>query len=107
MDFPIVDLIEEKYRAKGLATLILQGEVYCLPGSVFIVPKSSLDYLDGEKFLTVWSKEREMAFTRRKWQAYHTPRHQIEILPPLWITSRETPMDRDASTCVTGLWSEI
>ena len=40
---------EEKYRAEGLHALILQGEVYCLPDNVFIVPKSSLDYLDGAK----------------------------------------------------------
>ena len=40
---------EEQYRAKGLHALILQGDVYCLPDSVFIVPKSSLDCLDGAK----------------------------------------------------------
>lgn len=40
---------EEKYRAEGLHALILQGEVYCLPDNVFIVPRSSLDYLDGAK----------------------------------------------------------
>ena len=40
---------EEKSRAKGLHALILQGDVYCLPDKVFVVPKSSLDYLDKAK----------------------------------------------------------
>ena len=40
---PIITL-GKKYRAEGLHALILQGEVYCLPDSVFIVPKSSLNY---------------------------------------------------------------
>lgn len=40
---------EEKHRAKGLHALILQGDVYCLPDNVFIVPKSSLDCLDKTK----------------------------------------------------------
>ncbi len=37
---------DEKHRAEGLYALILQGDVYCLPDHLFVVPKSSLDCLD-------------------------------------------------------------
>ncbi len=40
---------EEKHRSEELHDLILQGEVYRLPDSVFIVPRGSINYLDGAK----------------------------------------------------------
>jgi hypothetical protein len=40
---------DEKHRAEGLYALILQGDVYCLPDHLFVVPKSSLDCLDKAK----------------------------------------------------------
>ncbi|MYE89717.1 hypothetical protein F4X33_12050 [Candidatus Poribacteria bacterium] len=57
---------EEKYRAEGLHALILQGEVYCLPDNVFIVPRSSLDYLDEAKIPYSLVKGKEHGFHSKK-----------------------------------------
>ncbi|MCH8289686.1 hypothetical protein IH992_01095 [Candidatus Poribacteria bacterium] len=57
---------EEKYRADGLYTLILHGDVYCLPDSMFIVPKSSLDFLDKAKIPYGLVERKENDFRSKK-----------------------------------------
>ena len=57
---------EEKYRAEGLHALILQGEVYCLPDNVFIVPRSSLNCLDRAKIPYSLIKGKEHGFHSKK-----------------------------------------
>ena len=68
---------EEKYRAEGLHALILRGDVYCLPDSVFIVPRSSLDYLDGAKIPYSLVKGKEHGFHSKKTAKAHLPRSLI------------------------------
>lgn len=62
---------EEQYRAQGLHSLILQGDVYCLPDSVFIVSKSSLNYLDREKI--------PYSLVERKGDGFHSKKN-AEVL---------------------------
>ena len=57
---------EEKSRAKGLHALILQGDVYCLPDKVFVVPKSSLDYLNKAKIPYSLVERKEDGFHSKK-----------------------------------------
>jgi len=64
---------EEKYRAKGLHALILQGDVYCLPGNVFIVSKSSLDCLDKANI--------PYSLVERKGDGFHAKK-MAEVLHP-------------------------